>query len=124
MKLPWWLKVVIFVEVLPLFLGPIAVLVAGDDAMLTGFSAAIYSARNIAVGVAFIVAYALRSAPMLFILIVVRLITDLIDMPAFVMFGMANNNVVLIGIFVTAYYIPATIALRYLWKRMATSAVS
>ena len=61
---------------------------------------------------------------MLFILIFVRLITDLIDMPAFLMFGMAENYVMLIGIFIAAKYIPATIALRYLWKQMAVSAPS
>ena len=38
-------------------------------------------ARNLAVGIAFLVAIYLKNASMLFILIIVRLITDLIESP-------------------------------------------
>mgnify|MGYP000282959285 CR=1 FL=1 len=55
---------------------------------------------------------------MLFILIFIRLFTDLIDGPAFLAFGMAANETRLISLFVLGYYIPAVIAMRYLWKQM------
>ena len=58
---------------------------------------------------------------MLFILILIRLLTDLVDGPAFLMFGLASNELRLITIFVIGYYIPALIALRYLWKQMTNS---
>ena len=85
------------------------------------FAAWLYTARNFAVGSAFVVACLLRSAPMLFILILIRLLTDLIDGPAFLMFGLASNEVRLIAIFVIGYYIPALIAMRFLWKQMTNS---
>ena len=55
---------------------------------------------------------------MLFILIFIRLITDLIDLPTMLLFDLASNTTRLIAIFVFLYYIPALIALRYLWKQM------
>ena len=55
---------------------------------------------------------------MLFILIFIRLITDLIDLPTMLLFDLASNANRLIAIFVFLYYIPALIALRYLWKQM------
>ena len=85
-----------------------------------GFATWLYTARNFAVGIAFVVAYLLRSAPMLFILILIRLLTDLVDGPAVLLFGMASNEIRLIAIFVMGYYIPALIALRFFWKQMTS----
>ncbi|HCG94537.1 MAG TPA: hypothetical protein DEX20_02810 [Halieaceae bacterium] len=123
---PWWLTVIIVIETLPMFLGPIGALnnpafLGGPDATTVGFAAWLYAARNFAVGVAFVIAYLLRSAPMLFILILIRLLTDLVDGPAFLLFGMASNEIRLMAIFVIGYYIPAMIALRFLWKQMTSS---
>ena len=78
-QIPWWLTLIIVIETLPMFLGPIAALnnpafMGGPGATEIGFSAWIYTARNVAVGVAFIAAYLLRNAPMLFILILIRLL--------------------------------------------------
>lgn len=126
-QIPWWLTLIIVIETLPMFLGPIAALnnptfMGGPGATEVGFSAWIYTARNVAVGVAFIVAYRLRNAPMLFILILIRLLTDLVDGPAFLLFGMASNEIRVMVIFLIGYYIPALIALRYLWKQMTAQA--
>jgi hypothetical protein len=125
-QIPWWLTVIIVIETLPMFLGPIFALnnpmfLGGPEATEVGFAAWLYTARNFAVGIAFIGTYLLRSAPMLFILILIRLLTDLVDGPAFLMFGLASNELRLITIFVIGYYIPALIALRYLWKQMTNS---
>lgn len=126
-QIPWWLTLIIVIETLPMFLGPIAALnnptfMGGAGATEVGFSAWIYTARNVAVGIAFIVAYLLRNAPMLFILILIRLLTDLVDGPAFLLFGMASNEIRVMAIFLIGYYIPALIALRYLWKQMTSEA--
>jgi hypothetical protein len=126
-QIPWWLTLIIVIETLPMFLGPIAALnnptfMGGVGATEIEFSAWIYTARNVAVGIAFIVAYLLRNAPMLFILIVIRLLTDLVDGPAFLLFGMASNEIRVMAIFLIGYYIPALIALRYLWKQMTSEA--
>jgi len=123
--MPWWLTVIIVIETLPMFLGPIGALnnpafLGGPDATTVGFAAWLYAARNFAVGIAFVVAYLLRSAPMLFILILIRLLTDLVDGPAFLLFGLASNEIRLMAIFVIGYYIPAMIALRFLWKQMTS----
>ena len=59
----------------------------------------------------------LKNASMLFILIVVRLITDLIDAPLFYIY----REPVLIGqiiIFTFLCYLPAVFGLRYLWKKI------
>jgi hypothetical protein len=122
-QMPWWLTVIIVIETLPMFLGPIGALnnpafLGGPEATTVGFAAWLYTARNFAVGIAFIVAYSMRSAPMLFILIFIRLLTDLVDGPAFLMFGMASSEIRLMAIFVLGYYIPALLALRFLWKQM------
>ena len=121
--MPWWLTGIIIIETLPMFLGPLGALnnpafLGGPEAATVGFSAWLYAARNFAVGIAFVVAFVLRSAPMLFILILIRLLTDLVDGPAFMLFGMASNEIRLMAIFVIGYYIPALIALRYLWNQM------
>ena len=125
-QIPWWLTLIIVIETLPMFLGPVAALnnptfMGGLGATEVGFSTWIYTARNVAVGIAFIVAYLLRNAPMLFILILIRLLTDLADGPAFLLFGMASNEIRVMAIILIGYYIPALIALRYLWKQMTVS---
>ena len=124
--MPWWLTVIIVIETLPMFLGPLFALnnpafLGGPEATEVGFATWLYTARNFAVGIAFVVAYLLRSAPMLFILIFIRLLTDLVDGPAVLLFGMASNEIRLIAIFVIGYYIPALIALRFFWKQMTSS---
>jgi hypothetical protein len=123
--MPWWLTVIIVIETLPMFLGPLFALnnpafLGGPEATEVGFATWLYAARNFAVGIAFVVAYLLRSAPMLFILILIRLLTDLVDGPAVLLFGMASNEIRLIAIFVIGYYIPALIALRFFWKQMTS----
>lgn len=120
-ELPWWLTVIIIIEILPMFFGPLLALnnprfMGGPEATIIGFAAYIYSARNIAVGLAFILAFVLKSAPMLFILIVVRLLTDIVDLPSILAFGLATNEARVIAIFVFFYYVPAVFALRYLWR--------
>ena len=122
-KIPLWLWVVIVLETLPMFIGPYVALtrpgfMGGPEAETINQAAYIYAARNFAVGFAFLIASYLRSAPMLFILIFVRLFTDIVDLPTFLTFGQSLNRVRLIGIFVFLYYIPALVALRYLWGQM------
>lgn len=122
-KLPVWLWLVIVLEILPMFIGPYVALtrpgfLGGPEAETITYAAYIYTARNLAVGFAFLIASYLRSAPMLFILIFVRLFTDIVDLPTFLTFGRSLNTGRLIGIFVFLYYIPALIALRYLWRQM------
>ena len=124
-QMPWWLTVIIVIETLPMLLGPIFALnnpafLGGPEATEVGFATWLYTARNFAVGIAFVVAYLVRSAPMLFILILIRLLTDLVDGPAVLLFGMASNEIRLIAIFVMGYYIPALIALRFFWKQMTS----
>ena len=121
--IPWWLTIVIILETLPMFIGPYVALtvpqmMGGPEAESLNQAAFIYTARNFAVGIALIIAYILRNAPMLFILIVVRLITDLIDLPTLLHFGLAPNLIVTPSIFVFLYYIPAIFALWFLWKKM------
>lgn len=121
--LPWWLVVIIVLETLPMFAGPYAAfanpkLIAGPEAEGINQAVWLYAARNLAVGFAFTIAFALRNAPMLFILIFVRLFTDLIDLPTFFQFNTNLNMVRLSAIFVFLYYIPALFALHYLWKQM------
>ena len=121
--LPWWLVIIIIYETLPMFIGPIFAIMdprmmGGAEATTINQAAYLYAARNIAVGIAFLIAFALRSAPMLFILIVIRVITDIIDLPNALYHGMGNNNALLIFIFVAFCYIPIPFALRYLWRQM------
>ena len=125
-QMPWWLTVIIVIETLPMFLGPLFALnnpafLGGPEATEVGFATWLYTARNFAVGIAFVVAYLVRSAPMLFILILIRLLTDLVDGPAVLLFGMASNEIRLIAIFVIGYYIPALIAVRFFWQQMTSS---
>ncbi|MEL6486969.1 MAG: hypothetical protein AAFQ13_07490 [Pseudomonadota bacterium] len=123
-SLPWWLIVLIVFETLPMFLGPYVALtrpafMGGPDAEAINQAAYIYTARNVAVGVALILATILRSAPMLFVLILVRFITDLFDLQTLLAFELVQYVELNIAIFVFIYYIPAVIALVYLWKRMS-----
>ena len=122
-NIPVWLWLVIVLEILPMFIGPYVALtrpgfLGGPEAETITYAAYIYTARNLAVGFAFLIASYLRSAPMLFILIFVRLFTDIVDLPTFLTFGRSLNTRRLIGIFVFLYYIPALFALRYLWRQM------
>ena len=121
--LPWWLTIIVFMEVWPMFLGPYLALsdptfLGRSDETTTILADWIYTARNLAVGFAYILAYYLKSAPMVFIVSFVRLFTDLIDGPAFWFFREQVSEVAFITIFLLGYYIPAAIALRYLWKQM------
>ena len=122
-SIPWWLYVILFMEIWPMFVGPYLALtnptfLGGPDASNLVVGSLIYLARNFAVGFAFFIAIYLKNASMLFVLIFIRLFTDLIDGPAFLAFGMAVNETRVIAIFVLGYYIPAVIAMRYLWKEM------
>ena len=92
----------------------------GPEAEVLNQATYVYLARNVAVGLAFFIAAYLRNAPMLFVLIFVRLVTDLIDLPTFLSFGLVNNTARAVSIFVFAYYIPPIFALWYLWKKMRT----
>ena len=122
-SLPWWLMIIIILETLPLFLGPLGAIanpefIQGAGAEGLNQATLLYAARNLAVGFAFIIAFALRNAPMLFILIFIRLITDAIDLPTFLAFDTVANIGRVTSIFIFLYYIPAVIALRYLWRVM------
>ena len=121
--LPWWLTLIVIIETLPMFIGPVVALsspqmLGGPGAEEINQAAYIYAARNLAVGLALIIAFALKNGPMLFILIFIRLFTDLIDLPTFLYFGRDLNTYRLVSIFVFLYYIPAVFALWYLWKQM------
>ena len=121
--LPWWLTLIVIIETLPMFLGPVVALsfpplLGGPGAEEVNQAAFVYAARNLAVGLAFIIAFALKNGAMLFILIFVRLFTDLIDLPTFLYFGDVSSTARLVSIFVFLYYIPAVFALWYLWKEM------
>ena len=125
--LPAWLVVVVIIEVLPMLVFPIlAMFVPSAVPGLSGgekfaFAASIYSARNLAVGIALLIALWLRDKAMLFILILVRLITDLMDFPTLLFLGDVKNVYLVSSIFVFLYYIPALFALRYLWLRLSHS---
>ena len=123
-SIPIWLTLIIIIETLPMFLGPLVAIF--NPSGMPGLAnlpeplglALLYSARNLAVGIAFIIAYILKDMRMLFILILIRLITDLIDLPNFVYHGAFPNPVRLTAIVFCLYYIPAVYALRYLWKQI------
>ncbi len=122
-SIPWWLSLIIFMEVWPMFVGPYLALTdptffGTPESTTTILGDWIYTARNLAVGVAFIIAYYLKSASMLFILIFVRLFTDLIDGPAFWFFRDPISEFFFIFLFLFGYYIPGIIALIYLWKQI------
>jgi hypothetical protein len=123
-SLPVWLTVIIVIETLPMFLGPLLALLRPDsfpglDQLPDpGFVAWLYAARNFAVGIAFLVAFALKNRSMLFILMLIRLITDLHDLPNLLSGGALSSPLLVIAIFVLLYYLPAIYALRFLWKEI------
>ncbi len=122
-QIPWWLTVIIILETLPMFLGPLGAIrspefLGGPEAVSLNQATFIYLARNLAVGLAFIIAFFLKNGPMLFILIFIRLVTDLIDLPTFLYFDLASNPGRVVAIFVFLYYIPAIIGMRYIWNEM------
>jgi hypothetical protein len=51
-------------------------------------------------------------------LILIRLITDLHDLPNLLSGGALSSPLLVIAIFVLLYYLPAVYALRYLWKEI------
>jgi hypothetical protein len=119
---PWWFSLILFLLVSPMFYGPLIALVnpsffggTGETELNLGIT--LFIARNLAIGLAFLFAIYIKNAPMLFILILVRLITDLIDAPAFQVF----REPPLLGqiiIFTLLCYLPALFGLRFLWKEM------
>jgi len=125
LEYPWSLCLILFLLISPMFFGPLIALFnpeffegLGDNELSLGSS--LFVARNLAIGLAFLVAIYMRSAPMLFILIFVRLIIDLIDFPAFQIFRESP----LIGqiiIFSLICYLPAFFGLRILWKELKNS---
>ena len=115
----WWFVIILFMLIWPMFVGPYIALnnptfFVGSEVTL---SSSLYIARNLAVGLAFLVAIFLRNASMLFILIIIRFITDLIDAPVFFAFK-DPNFIGLIVIFMVCCYLPAIFGLRYLWKQL------
>ena len=80
----WWFVLILFMLIWPMFIGPYIALTnpsffGGPEVTQLTLSSGLYIARNLAVGLAFLFAIFLRNAPMLFILIIIRFITDLID---------------------------------------------
>ena len=115
----WSFALILIMLTWPMFLGPYAALnnpAFFGESELT-FSLGLYITRNLAVGLAFLVAIYLRNASMLFILIIIRLVTDLIDAPLF--FTFKDPNVIgLVFIFTFFCYVPAIFGLRHLWKQI------
>ena len=118
----WSLSLILFLLISPMFFGPLIAIFnpeffegLGDTELSLGTT--LFVARNLAIGLAFLFAIYMRSASMLFILILVRLIIDLIDFPAFQLFRESP----LIGqfiIFTLMCYLPAFFGLRILWKQI------
>tara|TARA_Y200000002_G_scaffold191227_1_gene157800 strand:+ start:58 stop:459 length:402 start_codon:yes stop_codon:yes gene_type:complete len=116
------LSFILFLLISPMFFGPLIALLnpeffegLGDNQLSLGST--LFVARNLAIGLAFLFAIYMRSASMLFILILVRLIIDLIDFPAFQIFR-ESPIIGQIIIFSLMCYIPAYFGLRILWKEM------
>ena len=103
----WWFVLILFMLIWPMFVGPYIALNNPTffvESEVT-LSSSLYIARNLAVGLAFLVAIFMRNTSMLFILILVRLITDLIDAPVF--FSFKDPNLIgLIFIFSLCCYLP------------------
>ena len=118
----WWFGIILFSLIWPMFVGPYIALTnpsffGGPEATNLTLSSALYVARNLAVGLAFLLAIYLRNASMLFILILIRFITDLIDAPAF--FSFRDPDLLgLIIIFSLCCYLPALFGLSFLWKHI------
>ena len=121
-NISWQLSLILILLISPMFFGPLIAMLnpeffegLGDNELSLGST--LFVARNLAIGLAFIFAIYMRNAPMLFILILVRLIMDLIDFPAFQIF----RDSPIIGqiiIFLLMCYLPAFFGLRILWKEM------
>ena len=121
----WSLSLILFLLISPMFFGPLIALLnpeffegLGDNELSLGST--LFVARNLAIGLAFLFAIYLRNASMLFILILVRLIIDLIDFPAFQIFR-ESPIIGQIIIFSLMCYLPAYFGLRILWKEMKNS---
>ena len=121
----WQLSLILFLLISPMFFGPLIALLnpeffegLGDNDLSLGST--LFVARNLAIGVAFLFVIYLRNASMLFIMILVRLIIDLIDFPAFQMFR-ESPIIGQIIIFSLMCYLPAYFGLRILWKEMKNS---
>ena len=123
-SIPYWLTIVIIIEALPMFIGP--VLAISSPSLMPGFGDVteptgpmyLYAIRNLAVGAALLIAFLLKDSSMLFILILVRFITDLLDLPTGLLFDAFPNSLRATLLFVLLYYIPALFALHYLWKQI------
>ena len=117
-KFTWWFVIILIMLIWPMFVGPY-IAIKNPTFFLESevtLSSSLYVARNLAIGLAFLIAIFMRNASMLFILIIVRLITDLIDAPVF--FALKDPNLIgLIIIFTIFCYLPAIFGLRYLWKQ-------
>ena len=121
----WQLSLILILLISPMFFGPLIALLnpeffegLGDNDLSLGST--LFVARNLAIGLAFLFAIFMRNAPMLFILILVRLIIDLIDFPAFQIFR-ESPIIGQIIIFSLMCYLPAYFGLRILWKEMKNS---
>ena len=121
----WQLSLILFLLISPMFFGPLIALLnpeffegLGDNKLSLGST--LFVARNLAIGLAFLFAIYMRSASMLFILILVRLIIDLIDFLAFQIFRESPIMGQII-IFSSMCYLPAYFGLRILWKEMKNS---
>ena len=121
----WQLSLILFLLISPMFFGPLIALLnpeffegLGDNELSLGST--LFVARNLAIGLAFLFAIYMRNASMLFILILVRLIIDLIDFPAFQIFR-ESPIIGQIIIFSLMCYLPACFGLHILWKEMKNS---
>ena len=117
-KFTWWFIIILFMLIWPMFVGPY-IAIKNPAFFLESevtLNSSLYIARNLAIGLAFLIAIFMRNASMLFILIIVRLITDLIDAPVF--FALKDPNLIgLIIIFTVFCYLPAIFGLHYLCKQ-------
>jgi hypothetical protein len=118
----WLLSFILFLLISPMFFGPLIAILnpeffegAGDKELSLGST--LFVARNLAIGIVFLFAIYMRSAVMLFILILVRLLTDLIDFPVFQIFR-ESPIIGQIIIFSLMCYLPAYFGLRILWKEI------
>ena len=118
-KFTWWFVIILFMLIWPMFVGPY-IAIKNPAFFLESemtLSSSLYVARNLAIGLTFLIAIFMRNASMLFILIIIRFITDLIDAPVFFAFK-DPNFIGLIVIFMVCCYLPAIFGLRYLWKQL------
>ena len=121
----WWFCLILFLLVSPMFYGPLIALLnpsffGGEGLNELNLGSTLFVARNLAIGLVFLFAIYIKNGPMLFALILVRLITDLIDFPAFQIY----REPPLIGqiiIFTMLCYLPAICGLRFLWKEMGNN---